>query len=415
MAPLCFAVLKGLTPPEIQTELYDERIEDIPEHLDTDLVAISIQTFTARRGYQIAGQFRERGTPVVMGGYHATFLPEEARQHADAVVVGEAEGVWSRLLEDLQNHRLKQVYQSEVKDLETVDYDASIFTGKKYAPLFPVEYNRGCKFTCDFCSTSAFHQHKYKYRPVDKVVSEIQRSGKKNVFIVDDNVFNRRDRMEQLIDALIPLKVTWTCQISINITRHKDLLAKMRLSGCSSVFIGFESISNDNIANMQKGINRRHSDYSAAIRRVQKCGIMVHGSFIFGYDDDVHSFKNTVDFAIKNKLFLAYWNILNPMPGTGAYRKLLAANQLPDEHWWLRPGAIPGEVFFKSTQLSAGELKDGCIWAMKRFYGMRSIAWRFLEWRSHLLRPLNALIYLVSNVLTRLECRRRIQDLRKSP
>ena len=167
MHPLCFAILKRLTPPDVTTVFYDERLEDLPLDEPTDLVAMTVETYTARRAYQIAALYRSRGIPVVMGGYHPTFLPDESLQFADAVVVGDAEGIWPQVVEDARSGKLRRLYQqNEFPSLSGSDPDRSIFKGKRYAPLTLVQYGRGCKYNCNFCSIRAFYGNSLRQRPV---------------------------------------------------------------------------------------------------------------------------------------------------------------------------------------------------------------------------------------------------------
>ncbi len=171
MEPLCFAILKSLTPDTHEVSLFDERLEAIPFDVETDLVALTVETYTARRAYQVADRFRERGITVVMGGYHPTFLPDETLQHADAIVQGDAEGAWERLLQDAEQGALRRVYSNaSFPDLAGHMPERSIFEGKKYEPMGLVQYGRGCRLNCSFCSIRAFYGNNLRQRPVDEVV-----------------------------------------------------------------------------------------------------------------------------------------------------------------------------------------------------------------------------------------------------
>jgi hypothetical protein len=206
MQPLCFAILKRLTPPDVETVLYDERLEDIPTDEPTDLVAMTVETYTARRAYQLAGAYRRRGVRVVMGGYHPTFLPRECLAYADAVVQGDAEGVWEEVVEDARHGCLRPVYRREhFEPLGGVIPDRSIFSGKRYVPVTLVQYGRGCRFNCDFCSIRAFYGSSVRQRPVREVCDEIERSGARRVFFVDDNIFVDIEKANELFEARAPL------------------------------------------------------------------------------------------------------------------------------------------------------------------------------------------------------------------
>ena len=189
LEPLAFAALAARTPPGVDLSLVDERLEAVPARLDADLVAITVETYTARRAYQIADGLRAQGVPVVMGGYHPTFLPGEALGHADAVVVGDGEPVWERLLSDAARGRLEPVYTAgTTPDLAGLRFDRSIFAGKRYARVVPVQYGRGCKYACDFCSIHAFYGNSLRQRPPAEVADEIRATGARYVMLVDDNL-----------------------------------------------------------------------------------------------------------------------------------------------------------------------------------------------------------------------------------
>ncbi|HSH75281.1 MAG TPA: radical SAM protein, partial [Longimicrobiales bacterium] len=264
MEPLSFAILNALTPPHAETALFDERLEAIPLDVSADVVAITVETYTARRAYQIADSFRARGIPVVMGGYHPTFLPDEALEHADAVVLGDAEELWPQLLEDLSSGSLRRRYeQPSFPTLGGLVPDRSIFSGKRYAPISLVQYGRGCRYACDFCSIRAFYGSSLRQRPVSEVVAEIEMAERKHVFLVDDNIFVDVDKAKELFRALIPLKILWSCQVSIDVTRDPELVELMRRSGCVSALIGFESLEPRNLEQMRKRWNLKY-DYRTA-------------------------------------------------------------------------------------------------------------------------------------------------------
>ena len=267
MQPLCFALLKAMTPPDVATAFYDERLEAIPLDEPTDLVAMTVETYTARRAYQIAEAYRRRGVPVVLGGYHPTFLPEEALQFADAVVVGDAEGIWPRVVEDARRGRLQPIYRQDgFPALGGTMPDRSIFKGKRYAPLTLVQYGRGCKYNCSFCSIHAFYGTNLRQRPIGEVVAEIKRSGARTIFLVDDNIFVDVPRARALFEALIPLRIAWSCQVSIDVAHDPALVRLMARSGCINALVGFESL---NRANLTPTAGRTSANRAAVVRAVR--------------------------------------------------------------------------------------------------------------------------------------------------
>ena len=409
MEPLCFAILKSLTPSDVHVELFDERLEPLPFDIDTDLVAMTVETYTARRAYQIADRFRRRGIPVVMGGYHPTFLPDEALEHADAVVKGDAEGVWERVVGDARAGRLQRVYESrEFPALDGVQPDRSIFDGKSYSPIGLVQFSRGCRFNCTFCSIRAFYGNNLRQRPIEHVVEDIRRSGRRHIFLVDDNLFVDRDTAYALFEALVPLNISWSCQVSIDIARDEELVQLMRRSGCISALIGFESLDPSSLRQLKKQWNTKWQSYDDAIAVFRRAGIMLYGTFIFGCDNDTpDSFSETVAFALRNKFVLANFNPLTPTPGAPLYDELLAEGRLLHDRWWLDPEFGYGDATFEPRGMTAQELTEGCFAARRQFNTARSILSRMLDLRANGRSLFRAGVYLLANLKSRREIMRK--------
>jgi len=409
MAPLAFAILKALTPLEVRTELFDERIEPIPLDTPADLVAISVETYTARRAYQIASHFRRRGVPVVMGGHHPSLLPEEALEHADAIVIGDAEGLWPRVVEDAAQGSLQRVYRQDAPPpLRGLMPDRSIFRGKPYAGLTLVQSGRGCRFHCEFCSVHAFYHSTLRQRPAQEVVEDLRRAGGREVFFVDDNLFYDVDSAVRLFEAITPLRLRWSCQISLDVVRDPALVRLMARSGCTIALIGLESLDPRNLSQMGKGWSRRLGDPAVAIRGLQQAGIMVYGTFVFGYDGDTpDSFDRTVQFALDQHLFLANFNPLTPTPGAALFDRLRREDRLLYDRWWLDPDYRYGHASFRPQGMTAGELTAGCYRARSRFYSGSSIALRLAGSRVLLRSPRRAALYLATNFISRREVHRK--------
>lgn len=402
--PLAFAILLGLTPPDVEVALFDERLGTISYDQPTDLVALTVETYTARRAYQIATCFRQRGVPVVVGGCHPTFMPEEALQYVDSVVIGEAEGLWKRVVRDARLGRLQRIYRQPAQpSLQGLKYDRSIFQGKRYVPLAPVQYGRGCRFACDFCSVHAFYGARLRQRPVREVVAEIEELGRKYILLVDDNVFVDVPKAEELFRAFIPLKIHWVGQVSIDVAENTGLLDLMARSGCITAIIGFESLNADNLKQMGKKWNLRHGDYATAIQKFQDRGIMVYGTFVFGYDHDtIDSFDVTVEFALRSKFCLANFNPLTPTPGARLYERLRAEGRLIYDRWWLDPDYRYGQATFHPRGMTADELTEGCFRARRQFNQYSSIFKRaFNKANCRSFHHLGA--FLASNLISRKE------------
>jgi radical SAM superfamily enzyme YgiQ (UPF0313 family) len=413
MEPLSMALLASLTPARVEVRFYDDRVEEIPFDETTDLVAISVETFTALRAYKIARAFRARGVLVVMGGYHATLVPDEVERECDAVIVGDAEPVWAQVLADAGRRRLKRRYDGAgQRNLAGLRPRREIFAGKRYQNITLVEFARGCNFKCDFCAVTAFHAASQHHRPAGDVAAEICATGRRRFFIVDDNVASQPAQARELCRALLPLGVRWVGQASIHIARDHELLALMRRSGCLGVLIGMESLDPANLRDMGKDWNIAGGGYAESLRRFRDHGLAIYGTFVFGYDnDDRDVIRRSVEFAKEQKLFLAAFNHLVPFPGTPLYRRLECEGRLLKPRWWLDPDARVGDVSFRPKKLEPGELQELCLDARRQFYGWGSICRRMWDRRANLRTPLMLGVYLGLNLGAHFDIDRR-QGLR---
>lgn len=400
MEPLAIAVLAGLTPEDVEVRFYDDRLEPIPLDEPTDLVAISVETFTALRAYRIARQFRARGVPVVLGGYHVTLLPEEASAEADAIVVGEAEPVWHQVVDDTRQGRLQPVYEGSGNgSLCGFRPRREIFQGKDYLKITLVESTRGCHHRCEFCSITAFHDGKHRCRPAREVAAEMDATGSREFFLVDDNMVGNPARARELCRELAPLGIHWVGQASIHVAEDRELLDALFRSGCRGLLVGMESLDPVNLLAMRKAWNRGTDNYAEKLNRLRWHGLAVYGTFLFGYDnDDAATVDRSVEFALKQKLFLAAFNHLVPFPGTPLYRRLLAEGRVPVEKWWLDPEGRIGDVTFTPSKVSEGELQALCLAARRRFYGWNSVLRRMWDFRANLRTPKMAALFLMANL-----------------
>lgn len=404
MQPLSIGVLSALTPADWERTFFDDRLEPIDFSRPTDLAAISIETFTARRGYQIADEYRRRGVPVVLGGYHATFCPEEAQQHADAVCVGEAEGVWERILQDAAAGRLSPVYSSgQSESLTGVAPDRTIFKGKNYFKIALVETGRGCPFRCSFCSITAFYRGSYRRRPVDDVVDELRRQKEKFVFFVDDNVVGDIENAKELFRALRPLHLRWIGQASVNVVKDESLLDLIAESGCIGLLVGFESFNQDTLTLVGKSVNKS-ANYGMVIGALRKRGISVYGTFMFGLPgDSAKLIGDTVEFARNHKLYLSAFNHLIPFPGTSLYKTFENEGRLMYDRWWLSSAYRFGQAPFYPRGMSPAHLEQCCLRARREFYQPDSILERGLDFSANCTSPRKAAFFFGLNLLMRKE------------
>jgi radical SAM superfamily enzyme YgiQ (UPF0313 family) len=404
MPPLAMGILAARAPG-FDVTFYDEKAEVVPLDDQPDLAALSVETFTARRGYAIADGYRARGVPVVMGGYHPSFLPEEALEHADAVVIGDAEGSWERLLADFSAGQLQRTY-SGGNDAPLADYrlDRSIYRGKHYAPVELVQYGRGCRFACDFCSIHSFYGTTLRARPLDGLVAEIETlPANRLLFFVDDNLLGRRTEFLALLDALTPLKRRWSCQMSIDVARDETVLDRLAKAGCRFVLIGFESLNEASLAQMNKSWNSVSGSYTHVVRALHSRNIGIYGTFVFGYDADTKDImERTLEFALESRLEIANFNPLTPTPGSELYDRLLAEGRLLSPTWWLDPNYRYGDAIFTPRGMRPQELTDGVFEARRRFYSWRSIGSRMLH-ADTAFSPFRAGLTTIANVISRRE------------
>ena len=381
---LALPILAALSPPDAHITFTDDLLT--PIHLEkglkeVDLVGITVLTKTALRAYRIADAYRKRGVPVVLGGIHPTALPDEAKVHADAVVIGEAERIWPQLIEDLRTGRLKEFYQQEgfIAPAEIPRPRREILPRRGYFPLDVVQVSRGCPFRCEFCSVRKFFGDTYRFRPVNDVVEEVRTLPHRLIMFNDDNIIGNPSFSKELLNALIPLNKKWIGQASLAGLREVENIELLKKSGCIGLLIGFESLSRSNLIRSQKYQNDP-AEYREIIDTLHRFGITIWGSFIFGFDEDEPSiFEETVTFAIQTKIFSVVFAILTPYPETALYQRLKKEGRLVQDEWWLLERPEESAPHFVPQKMSGEVLREGWKKAWKEFYSLPSILKRF-QW-----------------------------------
>jgi radical SAM superfamily enzyme YgiQ (UPF0313 family) len=372
MPPMALPVLAALTPPGVEIQLIDEAVEDVDPKLEADLVGLSSMTATVTRAYDLADHFRSRGIPVVMGGVHPSTLPEEALQHCDSVVVGEAENLWARVLQEAEQSRLKRIYKdSTVVSLDIVPTPRwDLLRARRYFIPQTVQVSRGCPMACSFCSVSTYFGRSHRSRPIPQVLEEIKALPRKLFIFVDDNIVGNTDTAKELFAAMIPLKKKWVGQCSLSVSEDGELLDLAARSGCIGLLVGFESISPAVLRSIGKQVNLRRK-YEEAIRRIHNRSIHIQGSFIFGFDDDTpEGIRSTVQFVKQNRLTGVNYCHLTPFPGTRLYADLEKEGRLLHRDWARYDRQ---NVVFRPRHFTPEALQDQIFWAYRQTYNWRSL------------------------------------------
>jgi len=400
--PLSLMVLAGLTPPSWEVTIVDENlgVPDYQAMRRPDLVGITTFTSQANRAYEVAAQFRNMGVPVVMGGIHATMCLDEAMEHVDSVVTGEAEGIWPQVLEDARRGNLKRRYDGGFAEINDVPLARHDLLARGYA-FGAIQTTRGCPLNCSFCSVTAFNGARYRQRPITDVVREFQSIREKRVLVVDDNLIGTRPehitRAKDMFRAMAQanLRKEWVAQATINFADDEELLVLASKAGCRGVFIGFESLSPEGLREIGKKFNLlKGRDLRASVRRIQKHNILVVGSFIIGLDIDERGIgKRIAEVARKYGVDNLNVLFLTPLPGTRLWDQMksedrIALNAFPED-WKYYTLTFPVARY---KQLSLDNVIEEMISCDRDFYSMPRILNRVLGNLWHRRQPLISLV-----------------------
>ncbi len=409
--------IAAVTPGDVELKIVDEDYEAIDFDGKVDLVGVSAQTPVAPRAYQIASEFRRRGVPVVMGGVHASMLPDEAIQYVDSIVIGEGEISWPQVIEDFRRGELKPFYRPTTEmNMESLPFPRrDLLNGTHYFPLKLLETSRGCPQKCDFCGVSKFFGNRYRNRPLEEIDRELRilfpkGSGmnpivkrslsliskdlpyflkRRLLYIIDSNVAPNRRFAKELFTLLKEYDLLWWGHAPVSVGYDEELLKLFSESGCIALNLGFESLSSKNLRSMKKGFNKPKR-YVEAIERIHDHGIGIMGTFIVGLDDDDETvFDQITDFVIHNKLDWALSFIMTPCPGTDSFLRLEREGRILTRDWEKYDSL---NAVYRPLLISTGELERGLRRTWKKIFSLPSIYRRIIKGPR-----IHPLFYLIMN------------------
>ncbi|MBU0769189.1 MAG: B12-binding domain-containing radical SAM protein [Proteobacteria bacterium] len=392
IAPLNLMMVASLTPKDCDVEILDENIDTIDFDGPVDLVGITANTSEISRAYQICDEFKKRGVPVVIGGIHASTLPDEAARHAASVVIGEAEGLWEKVIEDFRKGTLARFYRHRsFPDISSLPQpDREVLNKKRYLTRNVFQISRGCPYHCIFCSVTSLFGNSYRVRNEDNVIKEIERMDGNFIVFVDDNIFGNPGYAIRLLQKMIPLKKKWVSQCTLHLADNSKLLDLAAKSGCIGMLIGLESISKHSLKASGKPNN--FDRYKEMIQRILDSGIGIDGSFVFGFDnEDTSIFERTLEFIVKIKLPAATFSILTPYPGTRLMKNLEQEGRIIHKNWDYYRGT---HAVFRPARMTTDQLEQGRAWITQEFYSYLNISKRvgfsgkhvFYRWLYNLLK-----------------------------
>ena len=399
---LSLPTLAAFTPEGATVEIVDEKFHALPAGRGYDLVGITAMTPLAPKAYRIADTYRGRGIPVIMGGYHPTVLPDEALEHADSICIGEAETMWPTIVADAMAGRLRERYRAEtfpcLENLPLPRRELLRITRSRrfeHINVYFLQTTRGCPFRCSFCAVTSVLGGKLRHRPVAEIEAEIESLGIRRlergqkrdrfhniIFFTDDNIVGNKGYSRALLRMVATFNLKWVGQASTNVADHEDILALLRDSGCMGLAVGFETLSQKNIRDVGKGVNRTQ-EYLDRIRKIHTYGIGLAGNFIFGFDhDDETTFGDVVAFVDAARLEGFYYSLLTPYPGTPFYEQMVAEGRILETDWSLYD---TDHVVYRPRLMDAETLMKGYRWAWRRSLTYRSILTRLLSSRNQLI------------------------------
>ena len=407
---LALPLLAALTPDDWETELIYEVIEDVPFDTDADLIGVSTMGHGVIRSIDIAKEYRRRGKTVILGGYMASIMPEEAVKYCDSLIIGDAELVWQQMLSDFENGNLKKTYEKPLEGnwYSTPSPRFDLLEGKNLGDFLPVQAGRGCPNSCSFCSVSCLYSGRYVKRPLPEVIRDIEQIkslGYKKILLLDDNIFSDRKYLDSLLDTLIKLDISWMSQCEITIGKDDELLEKLQKSGCTTLSFGLESISRESLISMDKGW-AVPAEYDFLIQNIRNHGIDVSTEMVVGGEGDtLESIRMTKDFIERNKISVPRFYILTPFPGTRFFDQIKEEGRLVNNDIYSYDGT---SAVYRPKNMTPDELTQAYWELYSELFTIKSIIKRNIFRKEMLKTPARCIFNMGVNLYYRDQIKRSI-------
>ena len=407
---LALPLLAALTPDDWETELIYEVIEDVPFDTDADLIGVSTMGHGVIRSIDIAKEYRRRGKTVILGGYMASIMPEEAVKYCDSLIIGDAELVWQQMLSDFENGKLKKTYEKPLEGnwYSTPSPRFDLLEGKNLGDFLPVQAGRGCPNSCSFCSVSCLYRGRYVKRPLPEVIRDIEQIkslGYKKILLLDDNIFSDRRYLDSLLDTLIKLDISWMSQCEITIGKDDELLEKLQKSGCTTLSFGLESISRESLISMDKGW-AVPAEYDSLIQNIRNHGIDVSTEMVVGGEGDtLESIRMTKDFIERNKISVPRFYILTPFPGTRFFDQIKEEGRLVNNDIYSYDGT---SAVYRPKNMTPDELTQAYWELYSELFTIKSIIKRNIFRKEMLSTPARCIFNMGVNLYYRDQIKRSI-------
>ncbi len=404
--PIGLGIVAALTPDHWEVEILDENWDRF-EYREADLVGFTALTSSVSRAYELAAIYREKGIPTVLGGIHASMVPEEAQKFVDVVVTGEVESIWKKLIADFELDELKSLYKGELLPFENAVYPARHLFDEKYR-FASIQTTRGCPMKCDFCSVHQFNGNKYRERPVEEVLDELETIEHEKIYFVDDNLIGYGKRCEQRAISLFKgmlergIKKQWFCSASMNFADNEEVLELAAKAGCVMVLLGIESERVDQLEETNKKMNIKIGidHYDEVFAKIHKYGISVLGAFIYGLESDTpETMARRTEYINNAAIDAVQATVLTPLPGTGLFKRMKANGKIEYDNYpedWQRYDFV--DVVFKHRNMSRDVFMPEVRKNWDALYNDKTLKKKFLRTLKQTKSPLAAIWSYGSNL-----------------